>query len=111
MVPGGRGRSEGSLNERGEEEKEEEEREEGGEEEEEEAIESVESDTACSLWEQKTMLFPNITQRSFFLKWQFTPKSKVHMCYLYCLLSIYIFFMFGASFGDIDHRGVCLLST
>ena len=44
MVPGGRGPSEGSMKETGEEEKEEEE----------EAIESVESDTACSLWEQKT---------------------------------------------------------
>ena len=48
MVPGSRGPSEGSLNEREEEGKEEE------EEEEEEAIESVESDTARSLWEQKT---------------------------------------------------------
>ena len=45
MVPGSRGPSEGSLNEREEE---------GKEEEEEEAIESVESDTARSLWEQKT---------------------------------------------------------
>ena len=44
MVPGARGPSEGSLNERAEEEKEEEE----------EAIESVESDTVYSLWEQKT---------------------------------------------------------
>ena len=47
MVPGGRGPSEGSLNESAEEEREEEE----GEEEE---IESIESDTVCSLWEQKT---------------------------------------------------------
>ena len=46
MVPGARGPSEGSLNERGEEEKEEKEGEE------EVAIENVESDTACSLWEQ-----------------------------------------------------------
>ena len=52
MVRWGRGPSEGSLNEREEEEKEKEEREE--EEGEEEAIESIESDTACSLWEQKT---------------------------------------------------------
>ena len=52
MVPGGRGPSEGSLNERAEEEKEKEEREE--EEGEEEAIESMESGTACSLWEQKS---------------------------------------------------------
>ena len=41
MVPGGRGASEGSLNEKGEVEVEERE---GGE-----AIESVENDTACSL--------------------------------------------------------------
>ena len=53
MVPGASGPSGGSLNERGEEEKEEEEREEE-EGEEEEAIESVQSDTACRLWEQKT---------------------------------------------------------
>ena len=52
MIPGGRGWSEGSLNEREEEEKEKEEREE--EEGEEEAIESIESETACSLWERKT---------------------------------------------------------
>ena len=50
MVPGGRGPSEGSLNEREDEEKEKERE----EEEEEEAIESIKSDTACSLWEQKT---------------------------------------------------------
>ena len=49
IVPGARGPSEGNLIER-EEEKEEEEK----EEEEEEATESVESDTACSLWEIKT---------------------------------------------------------
>ena len=49
MVPGGRGPSEGSLNERGEEEKEKEETEE-----EDEGIENVESDIACSLWEHKT---------------------------------------------------------
>ena len=48
MVPGGRGPSEGSLNERGEEEKEKEREEEG------EEKEAIESDTACSLWEQKT---------------------------------------------------------
>ena len=53
MVPGGHGRSEGSLKEREQEEKEKEEREEE-EEGEEEAIESIESDTDCSLWEQKT---------------------------------------------------------
>ena len=52
MVPGVCGPSEGSLNEREEEEREKEDREE--EEGEEEAIESIESDTACSLWEQKT---------------------------------------------------------
>ena len=47
QIPGGRGRSEGSLNEREEEAREEEEGKE-------EALESIESDTACSLWEQKT---------------------------------------------------------
>ena len=55
MVRWGRGPSEGSLNEREEEEKEKEERAE--DEGEEEAIESIESDTACSLWEQKTNKF------------------------------------------------------
>ena len=52
------GPSEGSLIDRGEEEKEKEDRkeeeEEDKEEEEEEAMESVESDTACRVWEQKT---------------------------------------------------------
>ena len=48
MVPGARGPSEGTLIEREEEEKEEEEK---------EAIESVESDIACSLWEHKAILF------------------------------------------------------
>ena len=63
MVPGGRGPSEGSLNERAEEEKEKEEREE--EEGEEEAIESMESGTACSLWEQKTN---KIREKRYFIR-------------------------------------------
>ena len=70
MVPGGCGPSEGSLNEREEEEKEKEERE-GG------TIEGVESDTACSLWEQKTKT--KVREKRYWSEWTDRRLSDVKL--------------------------------